>query len=184
MIHVCDHCGIAFKRRGNRPRRFCSQAHHGAHRTRPGVERFWEKVDRGGGPAACWTWGASCDPKGYGQFNQGNHVCEGAHIIAWELTHGPIPAGLCVLHRCDNPPCVNPAHLFLGTIADNNADMMAKGRHARGSGHGNARLTEDGVMSARAMRREGRLYREIGAALGVSEATIRYALQRGWRHVA
>lgn len=90
-------------------------------------DRFWNKVDRSGD---CWTWQGSRDRKGYGRVSVNQRPVL-AHRFSWTLSHGPIPDGLCVLHKCDNPPCVNPEHLFLGTIADNNRDMVAKGRHAR-----------------------------------------------------
>lgn len=103
-------------------------------------ERFWSKVDRGGGPDACWLWTAHKTRGGYGQLRVDGHQAT-AHRVSWELAHGPIPPGhgyhgTCVLHRCDNPPCCNPSHLFLGTNADNMADMKAKGRQARGDTHG------------------------------------------------
>jgi hypothetical protein len=92
------------------------------------ARRFWSKVDKGGD---CWVWTASLDRKGYGQIAitaNGSKRPRGAHRVAWELTHGPIPSGLCVCHRCDNPRCVRPDHLFLGTVGDNNRDMWRKGR--------------------------------------------------------
>lgn len=92
--------------------------------------RFWRKVKRGP-PDECWPWTGRRGGRGYGRVGS----C-GAHRLAWELTNGAIPAGLWVLHRCDNPPCVNPSHLWLGTHADNMADMRAKGRSARGDRHG------------------------------------------------
>ena len=88
-------------------------------------ERFWAKVDKDGD---CWTWMARRQPRGgYGQFQLDGRT-RSAHRVAWTLTNGPIPDGLCVLHRCDNPPCVNPEHLWLGTKAENNQDMTEKGR--------------------------------------------------------
>jgi hypothetical protein len=86
---------------------------------------FWSYVDKTGD---CWLWTKSCTSKGYGQFKFKEQK-DTTHRIAWKLTHGPIPDGLLVLHRCDVRNCVNPAHLFLGTPKDNTQDMMSKGRH-------------------------------------------------------
>ena len=78
----------------------------------------------------CWIWTGNVNAKGYGYLSRGSRH-EGhiqAHVASWVIRHGD-PGGLCVLHRCDNPPCVNPDHLFLGSLADNNQDMAQKGRH-------------------------------------------------------
>lgn len=97
--------------------------------------RLWSRVTRQDG---CWEWQGHRQRSGYGGLTVGNkHRL--AHRVAWEVTYGPIPDGLCVLHRCDNPPCCNPAHLWLGTKAQNNADRAVKGRSAIGDRSG-ARL--------------------------------------------
>lgn len=82
--------------------------------------------------STCKLWPKSCTPQGYGKL-QVNGVTLLAHRVAWEEEYGPIPKGMCVLHHCDNPPCVNTEHLFLGTYLDNNRDMWAKGRWRSGN---------------------------------------------------
>lgn len=96
--------------------------------------RFWTRVDRTGGPSSCWEWTGPIVHNGlpYGQLGHGGM----AHRFAWTLLVGKIPEGLLVLHRCDNPPCCNPAHLFLGTQKDNRRDCRDKGRTAKGSANG------------------------------------------------
>jgi hypothetical protein len=99
---------------------------------RPIAERFWPKVDRNG-PNGCWVWTGSLGAKGYGRIGSGARGAPTllAHRVAWGFKHGPIPDGLFVCHKCDNPPCVNPEHLFLGTNRDNILDCMSKGRHVK-----------------------------------------------------
>ena len=91
------------------------------------LDRFWSKVDQRG-PDDCWEWRAARMWKGYGHFGVARDLVVRAHRFAWEVSRGPIPNGAMVLHRCDNPACCNPAHLFLGTARDNTDDMVAKGR--------------------------------------------------------
>ena len=88
------------------------------------AERFWEKVNRDGD---CWIWEASYRPNGYGQFRIDGKNCA-SHRVSWELSYGPIPQNMKVLHTCDTPLCVRPYHLFLGNIKDNVRDMREKGR--------------------------------------------------------
>lgn len=106
------------------------------------VARFWARVDKNGpvpvdqpelGP--CWLWTGCRTPEGYGKLKFDGRYYR-AHRLAYELTHGPIPAGFFACHRCDTPPCVRPSHLFLGTHTENNRDAKAKGRNARGDAHG------------------------------------------------
>jgi hypothetical protein len=147
------------------------------------ADHFWAKVRRGG-PDDCWEWAGARNPLGYGNFWGGSGHAR-AHRFAFELENGPIPAGLCVLHRCDNTSCVNPGHLFLGTMKDNTADMVAKGR-ARGgvSGerNGKARLTVEAVIEIRSRRAVSA--RALAERFGVHRHTI-HAIRRGqfWKEV-
>ena len=146
------------------------------------AERFWPKVDKSAGPDACWIWkGAVTSKWGYGCFLMGGRVL-GAHRVAWILTNGD-PGELCVLHKCDNRVCVNPAHFFLGTKKDNSQDKMRKGRHPIGERAPQAKLTEAQVREIRALYRPGN-GRELGRRFGVKQSTISYIItRRHWAHV-
>lgn len=140
----------------------------------PLIERFWPKVARTDDPTECWLWTAGTDPKGYGRINTGTNRTtsknEPAPRVAWALANGmAIPAGLHVMHLCDNPPCCNPNHLVLGTHAANMADMARKGRHAKaGATHckyGHEFTAENTAYNSRGHRRcrACRRIRELGA---------------------
>lgn len=97
------------------------------------AERMWAKVDRSGGPIACWPWHGSTNGFGHGRIGSGpGRPLVIASRVAWEDTYGPIPAGLYVLHACDNPGCCNPAHLMVGSLRANSIDAGRKGRLGTG----------------------------------------------------
>ena len=134
-------------------------------------ERFWPKVDVRGADE-CWLWRANVTA-GYGQIRRSSTVSIQAHRASYEIAHGPIPDGLCVLHSCDNPLCVNPGHLSLGTLADNNADCRKKGRHncgrAAGEQHSRAKLTLEDVTE---IRSSSALHREIALKFNISKSHV------------
>lgn len=106
----------------------------------PLEDRFWSKVDRSGGPDACWPYTGGQNDRGYGRFWRDGEEVSAARM-AWEIENGrPFPADHVACHTCDNPPCCNPAHVFAGTHADNARDMVAKGRQSNGASHAKAVL--------------------------------------------
>lgn len=157
------------------------------------ISRFWAKVDKNGPIiyehlGKCWVWTGWTNELGYGLVSrvEGIRRLHRAHRVSWTLTNGKIPDGLLVLHRCDNPACVNPEHTFLGTHADNIRDKMEKGRggHLRGEEAGRAKLTENEVREIRKMRGEGAVYPVIARRFGVSESTIAAIIRgRSWKHL-
>lgn len=131
----------------------------------------------------CWEWTGGRHRSGYGYVCFDRRVLY-AHRVSYTVHHGPIPAEHFVCHRCDNPPCVNPAHLFIGTPADNFADMKSKGRHARGATNGHARLSEESVRKIRLQVQAGVPQPTIASELGVSQSTVSLvASGRRWGHV-
>jgi hypothetical protein len=148
--------------------------------TTPLENRFWSKVDKTGD---CWEWQGG-HVKGYGEITAGKRpgrTWRYAHRVAWELTFGPIPRGLCVLHRCDNRGCVRPAHLFLGTVADNNRDMWAKGR-GRGRGP-TSRFSRQFVETLVSLHNQGLSTRKIAARLGnISDSHVHLLLMKEGIH--
>lgn len=134
-------------------------------------DRFWPKVAKGE-PSDCWHWTAYVATHGYGQIALSGRRRESSHRVAYELAFGAIPKGLCVCHKCDNRLCCNPAHLFLGTIAENNADMKAKGRHSGGDRRKCVLLTPAKVARIRAMAAQGILRRVIAHEIGISKSYV------------
>ena len=149
------------------------------------AQRFWAKVDKSGGEAACWTWTGFRRNDGYGSFRVGIAPVR-AHRVALVLSGIPVPAGKPVLHSCDNPPCVNPAHLRVGTHADNAKDRDERGRMRPpiGEKHGNARLTDCMVTEIRARVASGESQLSVAKAFSVSRRNINHiARWKAWRHV-
>ena len=168
-------------------------------------KRFWAKVHPRG-MESCWEWEGSKERDGYGYFKASRHIGEpavriSAHRFSFELANGAIPSGMLVLHKCDNRPCVNPHHLFLGTHRDNMADMVRKGRSAsgarngmrihperlhltRGERNGRSKLTDESVLEVRRRLTAGESNGELARAFGVSSAAISFIAQRRtWAHL-
>ena len=134
--------------------------------------RFWAKVDKRG-PDECWEWTGMRTVDGYGRIKFDRRRLVASRVL-WEITHGENPGDKHVCHKCDNPPCCNPAHLFLGTPLDNVRDMLAKGRckPPRGEDHAHARLADSQVREIRELLAAGELHRVIAARFGVHKSTI------------
>jgi len=150
--------------------------------------RFWSKVDQSGGPDACWPWTGSMNGHGRGSFYFHGRLRH-ATQVAWFLTHGALPPPKTgVLHRCDRPRCVNPAHLFLGSQLDNIRDMDAKGRRVTratcGEANNRARLTAGAVATIRADYAQGVPVKALAETHGVTLQAIYYVVRRvTWKHI-
>lgn len=146
------------------------------------VERFWGYVDSRD-PAECWNWNAGTDKDGYGKFWTGSKHSR-AHIFSWNLHYGPIPDGELVCHHCDNPSCVNPSHLFLGSPATNTRDAIRKGRMRYGENHGRAKLTDDNVIEIAERLNYGETQTDLAKEFGVVVGTIGHIHhRRTWKSV-
>lgn len=145
----------------------------------------------------CWEWTGAIDNKGYGIIHTYGNSKGRAHRVSWEITHGEINNNLCVCHSCDNPKCINPDHLFLGTIADNNRDMAAKGRNRwsdafltskkkspQGERHGMSKLNTRDVIKIRNCFENGVTMKELAILYDVGHSHICSIVRRkSWRHI-
>ncbi len=154
-------------------------------------ERFWEKVNKDGpiiNPALgnCWVWTAA-KTRGYGAIAgiKSDGVLQ-AHRVSYAFTHGKIPLGLIICHKCDNPPCVNPKHLYAGTDADNMRDSMARGRQraVHGEQHPHAKLTDSQIIEIRNLTASGMTNRATAKLFNVGFSAIaRIRERKNWKHV-
>lgn len=156
-------------------------------KSRPPEVRFWEKVDRRGGAESCWPWCGGRSPDGYGltKFEPYGPTSV-THRVAYRLCKGTFAEKLRVLHSCDNPPCCNPAHLFLGTDKDNSDDKISKGRDRKSHGeeHAKAKLTAAQVLLIRSRDAAGDSRRGMAREFGLNRKSMWNICERkSWKHV-
>lgn len=201
---ICETCGKLFgwsrRKKGEYPR-FCSRkclgqkvqtwCQVGNYKKRIDdpkqqfecVKRSYEKhvIKQKG----CWGWSASFDKDGYGQMSSARRygVCK-AHRASWLIHRGEIPKGISVLHKCDNKPCTNPDHLFLGTTLENSRDLVYKDKQLKGSKNGIAKLNENEVKEIKIALQNGVTGTYLGKKYGVTKTTIwKIKHQKNWKHV-
>lgn len=192
-MKVCPDCGKQIDNRSTRCNRCTRLAE-----AKPTRQRFWEKVDKNGPimppmTTPCWVWTAGFfriiahgKHYFYGNLTLPGHKSVYAHRFSWEIAHNqPIPKGIHILHKCDNPPCVNPDHLFIGTPSDNMRDMATKGRTGvkYGEKNWNSKLTRELVEEIRKRYSSTRIsQRQLAKEYGVTQTAIFYILKgKNWK---
>lgn len=149
----------------------------------PILERFWSKVDKSNGPLGCWLWTGGKQTSEHGVIFYSKTGRYLAHRFCFKLMYGDmINEKPCVCHKCDNPSCVNPLHLFLGTITDNNNDRQKKGRTPKGSKCGASKLNENDVLEIRKLLSLGVNRKEICKKFNIINSTISsIKTKQNWR---
>lgn len=178
---TCHYCGGKFLVQPNQTKRgrgkYCCREHANLAKRISLDERFWPKVRKTEG---CWIWEGIRTTSGYGLSSINGQTIV-AHRISYMLRHGPIPDNMLVCHHCDNPLCVRPDHLFLGTPADNMMDKVHKGRQSRGMTSGRTHLTDDMIREIRASKET---HGQAAKRFGVSASAIyRIRKRETWAHV-
>lgn len=146
------------------------------------INRFWKRVIK---TESCWIWVGPKSREGYGELSLLNGELRGAHRLSWILHYGSLYSHQCVLHHCDNPACVNPIHLFIGSHHDNMLDAKSKGRMARGERSGRHKLKSNQVIEIRSLYSTGRYtHRSLAQQFGVRHCTVGVIIRlQSWKHL-
>ena len=174
----CQQCGTEFQTYFP-TQRFCNpRCRHAS--LRNAADDFWSRVEK---TDHCWLWTGGTDEDGYGMFVLDQE--RRAHRVAFELSFGPIPEGMCVCHHCDNPRCVRPDHLFLGTNEHNQTDKLRKGRQSKGEMQAAAKLTNAAVLEIRSAHENGESNKSLARRFSVSDSAIWSVIHgRSWKHIS
>lgn len=185
VVVACPTCGQDFETIPSEIARgsgiYCGRKCYGEAKRAEALARFWDRLVANA--SDCREWPGVRLPSGYGQITVGRRM-HLTHRLSWELSYGPIPRGMSVCHTCDNPPCCNPEHLFLGFAVDNAADKVRKGRQPRGEAIRQSRLTADAVRAIRDALAAGMRRSDLARQYGVASDTISM-IARGhtWQHI-
>jgi predicted XRE-type DNA-binding protein len=144
---------------------------------------FWDKVKKFPGDKACWEWQSYCDKDGYGRVTIDGKT-QGAHRVSYDMANGDLDPNLVVLHRCDNPPCVRPEHLYQDTAQKNNLDKELKNRQVRGESNGTAKLNDQAIRDIKELWSQGMSQTDIAEIWQVSQPMISNIIRKkNWLHV-
>jgi hypothetical protein len=174
VMNRCVECGTEFYAPPSHreKRSYCSRKCRASAQSKwqhvPLADRFWEKVDKSG---ECWIWTAAMLKTGYGSIRVEGKALR-AHRVAYELTHGKIPEGMLLRHSCDNPKCVNPAHLIVGTKRENTQDALERGQHVVGEDHYKAKIPNQAIDTIRAALAAGVSGKYLAKQFGVDQSMI------------